>query len=360
MKIAFRTDASSKIGTGHLSRCMTLADALSARGGQTTFICRDLDKPYATQIHARGHALLNLPTSTQHAKPTVDRLPHSHWLPVCQSEDAEAILATMDEAWDIIVVDHYALDARWEKMMRGRCTKILVIDDLADREHQCDFLVDQNLQSSAHNRYLKLAPSNCKFLLGTEYAILRPEFAYWASRHVRLGNRLNIFFGGIDHDGATVLALQALKSFPQLSADVIVGVTNPRLEIISSICAEMQEVRLLVQAENMAELFSQAQLALGAGGATSWERCCVGLPALVVSLAENQTKNCALLDLAGVAVNMGILQELSADTLVAAIHHLIEDPKRLEKMAERGRTLVDGNGTARIVNTVLNSGGAKT
>ena len=214
MKIAFRIDASSKIGTGHLSRCMTLADAFCDQGGLATFICRDLDAPYVAQIRARGHALLNLITPAHHVKPAEEWLSHAHWLPVCQIEDAEAILAATDEGWDLIVVDHYALDARWEKMMRGRSAKILVIDDLADREHECDFLIDQNLQPSTQNRYIELAPSKCKFLIGTEYAILRPEFAHWAEKNVRLSDRLNIFFGGIDRDGATVLALQVLRSFP--------------------------------------------------------------------------------------------------------------------------------------------------
>jgi UDP-2,4-diacetamido-2,4,6-trideoxy-beta-L-altropyranose hydrolase len=357
MKIVFRTDASAQIGTGHLSRCLTLADALSGRGCQTKFICRDLDPLYASQIGMRGHALLNLSTSAERAEPMTEPLTYSHWLPTDQIKDAEAILLAADEDWDLTIVDHYALDARWEQRVRSRSAKIFVIDDLADRVHDCDFLLDQNLQPCARNRYLSLVSSKCDFLIGPQFALLRPEFAYWATERSSRDDRLNIFFGGVDPDAATLLALRALKLLPHNNADVVVGGTNPHLESISAVCASMQGIHLHVQTRNIAELFSHARLALGAGGATSWERCCVGLPALIASLAENQTKNCALLDDAGVAVNMGRLQDLSPETLVVAIEGLLADPGRLQDMAERGRALVDGNGTARVVDMVLNSAG---
>jgi len=358
MKIIFRADASSNIGTGHLSRCMTLADAFSTRGCQITFICRDLDLLYAAQIRRSGYALLNLTSSIPHTKSSYEQLPHSHWLPVSQIEDAEAILAAIDEEWDLTIVDHYALDTIWEQRIRGKCARILVIDDLADRVHDCDFLLDQNLQPSTRNRYIGLTSSKCEFLIGTQFALLRPEFARWALKNIRCDDRLNIFFGGVDQDGATMLALQSIKSLPHMQADVIVGNANPSLKMISAMCAPMERIHLHIQATNMAELFSQARLAVGAGGATSWERCCVGLPALVASLAQNQTQNCSLLELAGVAVNLGLFQELSSETLISAIHSLIKDPGRLDKMGERAKALVDGNGTTKVVNTVLHFAGA--
>ncbi|RPH61961.1 MAG: UDP-2,4-diacetamido-2,4,6-trideoxy-beta-L-altropyranose hydrolase, partial [Burkholderiales bacterium] len=298
MRVAFRTDASDRIGTGHLMRCLTLADALRAAGARTRFVCRPLPQGLGELVASRGHELVVLPAGTTVAGhggrlPPGEAAPaHAAWLDATQGDDAEATLAVLagggDRDW--LVVDHYALDARWESRLRARANRILAIDDLADRRHDCDALLDQNFYADMHGRYRGLVPDGCAMLLGPRYALLRPEFA--AARAV-LGirgeavRRVLVFFGGVDARNLTGAALDALDAIgTDLEVDVVIGATHPQHDAIVARCAARARTTCHVQASNMAELIAAADIGVGAAGVATWERCALGLPALAVAVAR--------------------------------------------------------------------------
>ncbi len=353
MRIAFRTDASVSIGTGHLSRCLTLANSLKSQGWATKFICRDLAPAFANQITAQGHQLAILPTPPG-AGPNMGELAHSSWLAVTQEVDAADTLdALKPQHWNWMVVDHYALDRRWETPLRGLAAGIFVIDDLADRRHDCDMLLDQNLTDIGIDRYAGLTPPQCRKLIGVSYALLRPEFADIRPRDRTAGSgkRLNILFGGTDPQGGTELALRALLLLDTtaIATDVIVGGSNARLPLIRDLCQALPGAKLHIQTSSIANLFAAADLAIGAGGATSWERCRLGLPTLVTSMADNQRRACEALAQARVAIDLGELDRMTPGALADMIARVLARPRLLAAMSARAARLVDGKGTRRVI-----------
>jgi UDP-2,4-diacetamido-2,4,6-trideoxy-beta-L-altropyranose hydrolase len=348
MNIAFRVDASAQIGTGHLVRCLTLANALQSLGARATFVCRHITPFLTTKLAEAGHKLVTLPA----APAAAGSGDYAAWLGTSQSQDlADTTTALKGDDWDWLVVDHYALDAEWEKAVRPLCRTLMVVDDLANRSHDCDVLLDQNLTLSI-DRYKYLVPASCRRFEGPAYALLRPEFRQARDKPARdpANHRLNIFFGGTDPYGATVKALNAIAAIPNrgFAVDVIAGTDNSRREEISRRSEGLAGSVLYVQPSSMAALFSRATLALGAGGTTSWERCCVGLPAVIISVAQNQRGGSAALARARAAINLGPLEELCPVKLSDLMLRLLNRPRLLAAMGRRASSLVDGRGTERI------------
>ena len=346
--VAMRVDASDEIGTGHFMRCLALADGLKARGARVRFVSR----------HALQH-LLGLATDSGHecvsigspAEPMVaGGLEHAAWLGTSQQADArDTRKALAGGDWDWLVVDHYALDARWESALRGSARRILAIDDIADRAHDCDLLLDQNLHPDAERRYAGRTPEHCRRLLGPRYALLREEFARLragtAPRDGRV-RRVLVFFGGVDAAGHTRAAIEALAGLVgrKLQVDVVVGAQNEQRGQIEARCAALG-FACHVQTARMAELMAAADLALGAGGSASWERCCLGLPALALAVADNQKELVEDAALAGL---------LCAPTLEAApladhLRGLLDHPLLLRAMSRNGMQAVDGRGAGRVL-----------
>jgi len=349
MKIAIRVDGAVAIGTGHFARCLTLAAAVRTLGGEAHFVCRQITNFMRTQLVELGFGLSLLPPREE---PFSSDLAHAAWLGVSQESDArDTIEALADNApWDWLVVDHYGLDADWESRLRAVTKCILAIDDLADRKHDADALLDQNLQTI--NRYRDLVPENSKLMLGPKFALLRPEFRFLREAGIRPGGkvRINIFFGGTDPKGMTLVALEALRHFSDtaLILDVVVGIDNPRHGIIAGLCDELRNTTLHLQPSNMGEILSSAHLALGAGGTTSWERCCLGLPSLIVSVAENQRDGSRALAKAGAAVDLGPMESVEKETIFGAVAELLARPDFLAGLRRNARALVDGRGAERV------------
>lgn len=354
MHIAFRTDASLQIGTGHVMRCLTLADALRERGAQSTFICRPHAGHLLDLIQQRGHTAKALAPSddtfTDPAEPC-----HTKWLGTDWASDAaQTQQALGDQVVDWLVVDHYTIDARWERALAPHYRKLMVIDDLADRPHACDLLLDQTYGRDAAD-YRSVVPADCRLLCGSQYALLRPEFAalrpYSLLRRAKPALReLLITMGGVDKDNATGQVLQALRTCP-LPADcritVVMGPMAPWLSEVNLLAQDMPwPTRVRVGVSDMAQLMAESDLAIGAAGATSWERSCLGLPSIVLIIAENQRLIMSQLNLvkAAVAVN------LTNEKLELALYPLIEefrDPERLAEMAKVAATIADGLGAQR-------------
>ncbi|PXY00347.1 UDP-2,4-diacetamido-2,4,6-trideoxy-beta-L-altropyranose hydrolase [Halomonas sp. LBP4] len=315
--VAFRADASLEIGTGHVMRCLTLAEALAAQGAECHFLCREHPGHLIEAIEARGFTAHRLPMVRQEgaAARKDDAQPdHTHWLGTTWEQDAEAcrpLLAHLAPDW--LVVDHYALDARWEAAVLPERTRLLAIDDLADRPHCAGLLLDQNLGRAAED-YAGLVPMACQVLAGPQFALLRPEFAELresslARRRHAPFKRLLISLGGVDKDNATGQVLDALKAcdLPKdLGITVVMGATAPWLYDVKARAAELPwPIEVVVNVSDMARRMAEADLAIGAAGSTSWERCCLGLPTLMLVLAENQQPIARALDTAGAAICVG-------------------------------------------------------
>ena len=351
MQIAFRVDASSQIGTGHFMRCLTLADALKKNGAQVRFVSRHLPEHLRGMLAAKRHEI-SLLESIQNEE-ELDELAHADWLGISQARDAsDSIRALTDGSWDWLIVDHYALDSRWESLLRQTAKKILVIDDLADRQHDCDILLDQNLYADVETRYTGKVPMLCQMLLGPHYALLRDEFRKLHKQvKLRTGpvKRVLIFFGGVDADNFTGLAIESLSGIDLAGfhVDVVIGTQHPCREQIKAACTQHGFI-CHIQTDKMAELMAAADLAIGAGGSASWERCCLGLPALLVALADNQINIAKALDLFGACIYVGTAKATSVTIMRNAIACLLTTQGQIKELSEKAYSLVDGLGVDRV------------
>lgn len=357
-KIAFRVDASDQIGTGHLMRCLALADVLADHGVTPRFICRHLSNSHRILLEEKKYELVLL-ECTDDGK-IDDGLLHSHWLTVSQAEDARATLqALSDKQWDWLIVDHYALDAQWESLLRQAVKKIFVIDDIADRCHDCDVLLDQNLHAEMETRYAGRVPPHCQLLLGPRYALLREEFRQLHEQVTpRNGTakRILVFLGGVDIDNYTARVIEVLAHLGRddLSVEVVIGAQHPHRSEIDAAC-RTYGFRCHVQTTRMAELMASSDLAIGAGGSSSWERCCLGLPSISVSLAANQFDIAQSLDHAGACLFLGKQSAATPEKMQKALLGLCANPKRLTEMSEKAFSLVDGLGAHRVRDVVISS-----
>lgn len=366
MKVVFRTDASLHIGTGHVMRCLTLADALAARGVHCQFICRAHEGNLIDYIRQRGfqvHALPLLPANSCAVNPAPTRPSntepaHSHWLGAAQAQDAQAcapIMAAQQPDW--LIVDHYALDACWEQALASYCRRLMVIDDLADRPHACDLLLDQTFGRDPAD-YRPLVPTQCQLLCGSSYALLRPEFAalrpYSLQRRTQPQLRnLLITMGGVDKDNVTskiLIALRASPLPPDCQITVVMGATAPWLAQVQQLAQDMPwPTQVLNGVSNMAQLMADSDLAIGAAGATSWERCCLGLPTIMLVLADNQSKIAKVLSEAGVA-HVFDSSKLKGQPLITTE---CSQPLWLGAMSSAAAAITDGHGAARVAEAFI-------
>jgi UDP-2,4-diacetamido-2,4,6-trideoxy-beta-L-altropyranose hydrolase len=271
-----------------------------------------------------------------------------------QAEDADqTIEALAGEKPDWLVADHYALDRDWEQKVRHHAGRLMVIDDLADRHHQCDILLDQNYSPPGEQRYAGLVPDGCKVFIGPRYALLQPEYArYRASPRQRDGQvaRVLVFFGGSDPRNATATALRALSGpgLDHLEVDVVVGALNPHRGELEQLARERRKTTIHGPRPHLADLMAAADLAIGAGGTTTWERMCLGLPSIVVSIADNQRRSCEVLAGAGLIGYAGDSAQLEIERLRQLILAACASPHELVEQSRLNLGLVDGLGTLRL------------
>ncbi|MGM0429480.1 MAG: UDP-2,4-diacetamido-2,4,6-trideoxy-beta-L-altropyranose hydrolase [Pseudomonadota bacterium] len=356
MKVALRVDASLAMGSGHVMRCLTLADELSRRGHECAFISRKQSGDLTNAVKERGYVVYELPECE---KTTDYHLAHGHWLKGGQekdSQESEAVLKNFAPEW--LVIDHYGINKNWEQHVRQYVKNILVIDDLADREHDCDVLLDQNL-GQTDDMYQSLVPESCQILTGCHYALLRPEFADYRERsfEYRLGktqiDRVLVTMGGVDKENYTEKALNALTSSDlddKTEVMVVLGKQAPWLaEVTAQATKSRLNVQVLSNVSNMAELMSQSDLAIGAAGSTSWERCCLGLPTLMCVLADNQRGIAKALSQSGAAVLVvDVVEDFSLQ-----VNHFKHFPQALTWLSDRAMGLVDGQGAERVVSKMV-------
>lgn len=348
MAIAFRADASDVIGNGHIMRCVTLANTLAEQGERCDFVCRTLTDPARGAILEGGHVLHMLTqTDGQNDRP----MAHAAWLHAGWQQDAEEtrrIVLERAAVW--LVVDHYALDGQWEGYLRSNAVKIAVIDDLADRQHDCDLLLDQNLHAASHLRYVGLVPDRAQTLLGPRYALLRKEFGTGALAKLEGANIL-VAFSGADPFHLTVMTLQALDGHREVT--VVANSQNADLADIRKICGAA-DWTLHVDTNSIATLMQKAAIAIGAGGGMVWERAAFGLPSIAVIVADNQTQQVLNAEAAGMVLARDGTT-LTVQKLTACLSQILGDTELRKAMSDTCRRIVDGKGRLRVAERLLSS-----
>lgn len=337
--VAFRVDGDRRIGLGHAMRCMALATALQQRGARALFVTRSLAEALQRKIASRGFPV-------RYIGPCSD-----------EEEDARLTLTAVGEdcanAW--ICVDHYDLGACWERVAASRGARVAAIDDFGVRAHDCDLVIDHNI-GVTRSDYVHRTSARARLCLGPAYALLRPEFALRSVRRLRKRvERVHVAFGGADPMRDTEKALAALgrAHLRSVPADVVLGAANPRAFSIQRFVAGLPSVRLHIDVENMVDLLTQADLAVGAAGVSALERCALGLPSLVVIAAANQRRIAQALASQGAAIVLGESATVSSDDIADAIGSLLEKPAPLASYSQAAAALCDGAGAARVAEVML-------
>jgi len=355
---AFRVDASIQIGSGHVMRCLALANHLRMHGHDCWFVCREHKGHFGELIRGCNHNLVLLPLGDSQSSGLELEASNDYavWLGVTWRQDAEEThraLAEVNPDW--LIVDHYAIDSKWEALLADSVRSIAVIDDLSNRTHLCDLLLDQNLGRDAAD-YKSKVPETCSLLIGPKYALLRPEFAANRENSLkrRSGNKLQrvlISLGGIDEHNVTGMVLDVLiklRLANELELDVISGTNCPHVE---SLKAQLSNVpttaKLSVGVNDMAERMCRADLCIGAAGGSAWERCCLGLPAILIVLAANQLSGAEALEKSRAAMVIREYQN-TAKQLPERIRSFTDD-KVLRGMSKAASEIADGHGVKYVL-----------
>ena len=355
MKVVFRVDASHRSGIGHLIRCLTLARALRENGCETGFVCRAHAGNMIDLLRSVEQPVEVLPAPAP--APSADAGEYGGWLGVTQAEDSEQTIEVLRSTKpDWLVVDHYGLDASWESRLRGSSGRIMVIDDMASVPHDCDLLLNQNYSDDGQERYETLVSASARLLLGPRYALMRPEYAEYRG-HLRARtadvSRVLVFFGGSDLQNMTGLALEALSDpeFAGIAVDVVVGANHRHRRALEMQSSARLRTELFGPRPHLADLMSRADLAIGAGGATTWERMCLGLPALVITIADNQIPTSELLAQRGLLKVVGRAGTVGvSDVQRSLAEELVR--RRVANRFDVGMDISDGLGVPRVIDAL--------
>ncbi|MDQ5977536.1 MAG: hypothetical protein QG602_508 [Verrucomicrobiota bacterium] len=354
MKVVFRCDSSRLIGTGHVVRCLTLAHELRRRGAEIRFITRAHDGHLAGRLAAELMPVTLLPAPSSEMTATAADA-YAVWRGVSVEQDArETIAALGAEKPNWLIVDNYGLDDAWETALRPHCGRMLAIDDLPNRAHECDIFLNQNL-GATHGHL----PAGCKVLLGPRYALLRPEYsaarALKAPEEAGEVRRVLVFFGGVDEENLTGRTLRVLSKTPfaGLAVDVVIGPNYPHRASLEVLSASRGRTRILSGRPHLADLLLQADVAIGAGGGATWERLCLGVPSILIGVSDNQLTACHSLAHDGSAVYLGPLAEFTEAMLSDELQALLGSVENRRHLASAGCRLVDGLGALRVAERLL-------
>jgi len=351
MKVYFRVDASVHIGSGHVMRCLSLAEELKKQGNDVVFVMRPQSGDLCDYTQSRGFSVERLPKRYESMVPknTAD---YQAWLQVPVLNDAEDFLSVAAEA-ELVVIDHYGITAEWETLIKSRTSsKLIAIDDLV-REHHTDMIIDQTVAREA--REYQLTSPGSIVLAGTNYALLKARFSELHPLAVdktinKKNHRLLLTMGGIDNPNATLEVLNALTlRETAIQTTVLLSEKAPHYTSVASFCEQHSDwVTHIPFAEDMAALMLEHTIAIGAPGSTSWERACIGLPSIMVPLADNQQQICQNL------VQQEAALSLSLDEIPELLNTKLDELlRRFEIMRNNNLNLCDGRGSERVVEKIL-------
>jgi UDP-2,4-diacetamido-2,4,6-trideoxy-beta-L-altropyranose hydrolase len=333
--VLFRCDASARIGTGHVMRCLTLAGTLRSRGWAAAIVGH---LPPGLVVMARGSGV------------EVAELPEGLAI---DAEPGFLVDTGLTRRADVIVTDHYQVTADWHRAVARQPVLLMAIDDLARQRQEADLLLNQNLGATAE-RYCGLVPPHCRILVGPRYALLRPEFGEKRShQQTRSGavERILVFLSGADEHDVTRRAAEAAL-VAGVPVDVVVGSAYPFGPELERWAGTRPRVRLHRNTSGMSDLMAAADLAISAPSSASWERCTLGLPTILVTLADNQIEVAALLADTGAAVSLGGHSGVTAEQLEGAVRDACSDPGRLRAMGRAAASITDGKGAQRVADAL--------
>lgn len=358
MKAVFRVDSSNFIGFGHLIRCLTLAKKLRERGVECSFVCRDHPGNIAAKVIESGFSVFLLGRSNEASALKGSDLEYDKWLDCSWKIDADEtneILKSVQPEW--LIVDHYSIDVKWEEALAKDYMSLMVIDDIANRDHSCDILLDQNLFINMKRRYEKHVSSQCLQLLGPKYALLQAEYSQRRVKvKVRNGSNKNllIFFGGSDQSNLTKLAVLAAHSFGRefSSINVVMPSTSPFYHQVKKLIKPLKNAKFHSDLPSLAPLMLEADICIGAGGATNWERLCLGLPSLVITLAKNQRQVNQDLHQMGLIELIGDSETIEIEQVRTAIRSVLSR-RDLGAWSNRCMGVCSGNGATLVAEAIL-------
>jgi UDP-2,4-diacetamido-2,4,6-trideoxy-beta-L-altropyranose hydrolase len=356
VRVAIRVDASVEIGLGHLARCLSLAAALRCCGAEVIFICRDLGLDEVARIGNGGFECrrLGAPGNPRRPEIAVGDPRHAGWACVHWERDAqETAAAIAADHPDWVVVDHYAFDARWHRLVSTSGTRLCVIDDLGDRPLAADLLVDHNLDDDHARKYAAAGIGNARILGGPRYALLGAVYAT-APRYAfrdQVGS-IGIFMGGTDPLRLSEAALRSCREVAGFTGPIEVATThaNPALTDLDAACRRHGPAELRIDATDLAAFFGRHDLQIGAGGGALWERCCIGAPTVALAFAVNQRPAVAALAAARAVV---AVDAIDPQSIGQAVRRLIADAAARCQLVKRARGLVDGRGAERVALAML-------
>ncbi|MDO7361451.1 MULTISPECIES: UDP-2,4-diacetamido-2,4,6-trideoxy-beta-L-altropyranose hydrolase [Acinetobacter] len=358
MKFCFRADASLHIGSGHVVRCLTIADALVKQGHESYFICRQHQGNLIAFVRQRGYTVYVLSEPALNNSDSLSE--YQRWLGVTEQQDAQETLDILKEQpVDWMIVDHYGLSSVWQQIVRQQVNWIVAIDDLANRQHDANIILDCGLANTPED-YAKLNKRKGFYLTGPSYALLRPEFRtkrLWLEQHPKSYNhenlRILVNLGGIDKDNLTGTVLELLSHSQlrqHLSITVVMGINAPWKESVVELSKKLPfHSTVLINANNMADLMAEHDLAIGAAGSTAWERCCLGLPTIMICMADNQKMIAKYLHDLGVAVSLD--QTELNDKLLMALEQF--NQMQLSTMHQKALSITEGLGADLLLKTIF-------
>lgn len=364
--IFFRVDSSYKIGTGHVMRCLSLAEEFKRRGQTVTFICRDLDGHVSDKISQRGFGLSLLPEPK--GNEALGESEYAPWLGVTQNQDARETIDILEnysqkeerekvQAKLILIVDHYALDKDWESHIYDSVYKLAVIDDLANRLHVSDVLIDHNQYIDFLGRYDDLVPAHTQKLLGSSYVLLNSVYtqARKAAAVRHSVSTILVFFGGFDAQSMVYKTINAIFPFlpPEMKVTLVLGSNNPKREAIYERYGNSSNIEIKDYVSNLHEYMVRSDLAISAAGGATWERCALGLPSIIVSVAENQTLIAKSAAYYKIAEYCGDFQDVDMNELVSSCISFIEDSDKLSVMSENCFKFINTDGISKVVEELM-------
>lgn len=348
MTFAFRVDSSTRIGTGHIVRCLALAQALRSRGEDALFLCRHLDGVMTSRVENAGFEVVHLRDAEVGDDPT-------------ELTDAiETVRLVRERSLTRVVLDHYDLSLKWEQSVGEHVESLTVIDDLTHRQHQCDLLLNQNLLPQREATYTASLDGVVRTLIGPIFALLQPDFASIRSlRSTEIFDveRVVVSMGGSDPTNSTEFILRSLLNteLGAIAVDVVIGSSNPHRSDLLSVFEGHQSMTFHVGLPSLAPLLARSDLAIGAGGTSNWERMCLGVPSVVVDIVENQREICMELAHAGLIEHVGSAHMISSIDIERAVSNLISDRNLRRHYSIQGQITVDGLGADRVAEALLPS-----
>lgn len=348
MTFAIRVDSSTRIGTGHLVRCLTLARNLISRGEEAIFLCQRLEGDVTDLLKSAGFEVLYL---------EFDQVGKVAF----ENRDAiESLRLIRNRSVNRVILDHYDLSLDWEELIGRQVDDLTVIDDFTHRQHHCDLLLNQNLVPPNDESYSISANGAAHALIGPKYALLQHQYALLRLiRSIEDSNvkRISVFMGGSDPDNVTELALRSLVSMEMtnIAIDVVIGSANPHRTQLLSRFGDNQSITFHSNLSSLAPLFNESDLAVGAGGTTNWERMCLGVPSIVMDIAENQREICVELARAGLIEHIGSSHTILPINIQNAIEKLFSNVNLRKQYSWKGQVTVDGLGANRVVESLMPS-----